>query len=348
MQTSGCKLTLLVIPTMDEFPVRFGLVLPHFGAGLDGARLLDVARQAESAGFDSLWVRDRLVAGAPHGLLLEAGGTAFFEPLLTLAAVAAVTDRIYLGTAVLLPNRHPLRLAQELGTLWHLAPERLLIGLGLGVGPGNFEPLGFDYETRLELFEETAEILGALPVAGPFHHEGTHFSFEDFAIDPQPGARVPLYYGGVSRAAVRRAFQVGDGWIAGRLPHATFLARMDLVRKYEADTGRRLDIATMPITLVDSGDGRHDAAAREAVKTLAQSAEGARDWIKPPSGRFETVDDLSGLLISGSPDRCAQEVRAMLESGVTQVVFDLRLVFEDFERQIDLLADQVIPAATGI
>ncbi len=347
MPTSGCKLMSFEIPVMGEFPARFGLVLPHFGSGPDAAHLLDIARQAETAGFDSLWVRDRLVAGAPHGLLLEAGGTTFLEPLLTLAAVAAVTNRIHLGTAVLLPNRHPLRLAQEVGTLWRLAPERLLLGLGLGVGPGNFEPLGFDYDTRLELFEEIAEVLRGLPAAGPLHHQGTHFSFEDLEINPQPGARVPLYYGGVSRAAVRRAFEWADGWIAGRLPHDTFLSRMQLVKRYEADTGRNLDIATMPITLVDDGDGRHLATAREAVATLARSAEGARDWIKPPSGRFETVDDLSGLLISGPPDRCAGQVGAMLEAGVTHIVFDLRLVFDDFERQIELLAGQVIPAFSG-
>jgi alkanesulfonate monooxygenase SsuD/methylene tetrahydromethanopterin reductase-like flavin-dependent oxidoreductase (luciferase family) len=332
---------------MSELPVQFGLVLPHFGAGLAPARVLEIARRAEASGFDSLWVRDRLVAGAPHGLLLEAGGTAFLEPLLTLAAVAAVTDRIQLGTAVLLPNRHPLRLAQEVGTLWHLAPERLLLGLGLGVGPGNFEPLGFDYEDRLGLFEETAEILRGLPAVDGLDHRGAHFSYEDLKIDPQPGARVPLYYGGVSRAAVRRAFQWADGWIAGRLPRDTFVSRMQLVDAYRADTGRNLDIATMPITLVDAGDGKHVETAREAVRTLARSAEGARDWIKPPSGHFEAIEDLAGLLISGTTDRCAEQVGAMLETGVTHIVFDLRLVFDDFERQVDLLAGQVIPASTA-
>ncbi len=348
MSTTGCNSISSEITVMSEFPVRFGLVLPHFGSRVDPARLLAIARQAEVAGFDSLWVRDRLVAGAPHGLLLEAGGTTFLEPLLTLAAIAAVTERIQLGTAVLLPNRHPLRLAQEIGTLSHLAPDRLLIGLGLGVGPGNFEPLGFGYADRLELFEETAEVLGGLPSEASLHHQGKHFSYEDLEIDPQPGARVPLYYGGVSRAAVRRAFQWADGWIAGRLPRDTFVSRMELVVKYRADTGRNLDIATMPITVVDAGDGRHAAIAREAVALLARSAEGATDWIKPPSGHFESVEDLAGLLISGTRDRCAEQVRDMLETGVTHIVFDLRLVFDDYERQIELLAGQVIPAAIAL
>ena len=241
-----------------------------------------------------------------------------------------------------------MRLAQEVGTLWHLAPDRLLIGLGLGVGPGNFEPLGFGYADRLELFEETAEVLGGLPSGSALHHEGKHFSYADLEIDPQPGARIPLYYGGVSRAAVRRSFQWADGWIAGRLPRDTFVSRMELVLKYGTDTGRNLDIATMPITVVDSGDGRHNSTAREAVALLARSAEGATDWIKPRSGHFDSVEDLAGLLISGTTNHCAEQVRAMLETGVTHIVFDLRLVFDDYERQIELLAGQVIPAATAL
>ena len=328
---------------MTGAPVRFGLVLPHFGAHPDMARVLEIARQAEAAGFDSLWVRDRLVAAAPHGLLLEGGGTTFFEPLLSLAAVAAVTDSITLGTAVLLPNRHPLRLAQAVGTLSRLAPGRLIVGLGLGVGPANFESLGYDYAERAELFQETVDVLRGSSEVGAHGYSGRHFTFGEVEIDPAPDRRLPIYYGGVSRAAVRRAFQYGDGWIAGRLPRDTFRARMVLVDQYRAETGRSLDIMSMPITLVDGGDGRHVATAREAVATLARSAEGDGGWIKPPSGRFETVEDLSGLLISGPPEQCAGEVASMLESGVTHIVFDLRLVFDDIERQIELLGQDIIP-----
>ena len=175
-------------------PIALGYLIPTREAVMSGdvaaAPLIALAERAERSGYDSVWAGDSIVARARH------------DPLTLLPAVAARTSRVTLGTAVLLPNRHPLRLAQEVGTLWRLAPERLLLGLGLGVGPGNFEPLGFDYHTRLELFEEIAEVLRGLPATGPLHHQGTHFPFEDLEINPQPGARVPLYYGGVSRAAV--------------------------------------------------------------------------------------------------------------------------------------------------
>ena len=318
--------------TAESLP-RFGLVLPHFGADPTASEMLEVAQLAEKSGFHSLWVRDRLAAGAPHGLLLEAGGTTFFEPLLSLAAVAAVTDRITLGTAVLLPNRHPLSLVQQIGTLWQMAEGRLAIGLGLGVGSKNFEPLGLDYGARVDLFEKTVEAL-----------RGVTSDSHAVNIDPAPGDGLMLYYGGVSRAAVRRAFEHTDGWIAGRLPRDTFLARMELAGRYRAKTGRQLDVASMPITLVDSGDGRHLSAARQVVGTLARSAEGAKDWLKPPSGQFETVEDLAGLLITGSPEECLRQTASMIESGVTHLIFDLRLVFGDYRRQITLLAEEVLPA----
>lgn len=323
--------------------VRFGLVLPHFGSDPQSRRLLDAAVQAEESGFDSLWVRDRLVAGAPHGLSLEAGGTVFLEPLLTLAAVAAMTDRILLGTAVLLPNRHPVQLLQQLGTLHRLAPRRVLVGLGLGVGPANFESLGLDFEDRRDLFVETVDAIRSVPENGPWSFASHHFRFDDITIDPSPPARIPIYYGGVSRAAVRRALEYADGWIAGRLPLDTFRARMELVNAKRAETGQGIDVATMPITLIGRTKGAHLERGRKAVDLLARSAEGAGDWIKPPSGRFETIGDLSGLLIAGTPEIAVREAGSILAAGATHIIFDLRLAFDVFEEQVTLLVDEVLP-----
>lgn len=328
---------------MPDSANRFGVVLPHFGAHPQAGHVLDSARLAEDLGFHSVWVRDRLVAGAPHGLLLEAGGTKFFEPLTTLAAVAAVTEEIALGTAVLLPNRHPLQVAQQLGTLLEFAPERVLLGLGLGVGPLNFEALGFAFSDRLGLFKELVGVLRSQIDGESTSHHGDHFAYEGVRLDPTSSPTIPIYYGGVSRAAVRRAFEHADGWIAGRLPLDTFRQRMQLVDRFRFETGRDLDIATMPITLVDDGSGRYQQLARDAVTTLARSAEGASAWVKPPSGRFETVDDLAGLLIVGRVDRCVEQSSAILQEGVKHLIFDLRLVFDDLEEQLSMLAAEVIP-----
>ena len=86
--------------------MEFGLLLPHFGEYADRDRLLEGSRRAEELGFDSVWVRDHLLF-EPHGEF-ESAATDFYEPLTVLTAIGAVTERIALGTATLIPYRHPL------------------------------------------------------------------------------------------------------------------------------------------------------------------------------------------------------------------------------------------------
>ncbi|HEX6023422.1 MAG TPA: LLM class flavin-dependent oxidoreductase, partial [Solirubrobacter sp.] len=97
---------------------RYGLLLPHFGVYADRDRLLDGARLAEQMGFDSVWVRDHLIF-EPHGEM-EDPNRSFFDALITLTAVGAVTERIELGTGSLIPFRHPLEVALSVATLTQL------------------------------------------------------------------------------------------------------------------------------------------------------------------------------------------------------------------------------------
>ncbi|HEX6026689.1 MAG TPA: LLM class flavin-dependent oxidoreductase, partial [Solirubrobacter sp.] len=98
--------------------MKFGLLLPHFGVYADRDRLLDGARLAEQMGFDSVWVRDHLIF-EPHGEM-EDPTRSFFDALITLTAVGAVTERIELGTGSLIPFRHPLEVALSVATLTQL------------------------------------------------------------------------------------------------------------------------------------------------------------------------------------------------------------------------------------
>ncbi|MQA80756.1 MAG: LLM class flavin-dependent oxidoreductase [Streptosporangiales bacterium] len=323
--------------------VTFGLLLPHFGSDVDVGGVLELARSAERYGFSCVWVRDRLTAAAPHGLLLEAGGTCFLDPLLTLASVASVTSTVGLGTAVLTPTRHPVKLLQDLGTLDRLAAGRLRLGVGLGVSEADMASVGVPGADRKELFTEYMDVLGRGLRGGPVTYDGTYFQADAVTIEPAPPADLPIYYGGTSRAAVRRAFTYGEGWIAGRLPLDMFAERMRLVRKLAGEHGRDIDVVTMPITVVheDSVTARH--TVRDAVTRLAESAEGSTSWLRPPSGRFETIEDLSGLLIAGNPQECAAEVRKLAEVGVRHIVFDLRVDFPHAHESVALLGEQVLP-----
>ncbi|MBI3063555.1 MAG: LLM class flavin-dependent oxidoreductase, partial [Deltaproteobacteria bacterium] len=112
--------------------MKFGVLLPHFGKEASPSRLIDGSRMCEELGFESVWVRDHLL-WHPHGM--EKAGLKFVEPLITLAAIAAVTKKMILGTAVLIPVRWPLKLSQDLASLSYMAGGRVIAGIGLGSTP---------------------------------------------------------------------------------------------------------------------------------------------------------------------------------------------------------------------
>jgi alkanesulfonate monooxygenase SsuD/methylene tetrahydromethanopterin reductase-like flavin-dependent oxidoreductase (luciferase family) len=323
---------------------RFGLLLPHFGRGAGFDSVLQAARDAERYGFSSVWVRDRLLAAAPHGLLLEAGGTRFFEPMLTLAAVAAATTDVRLGTAVLTPVRNPVKLLQDAGTLWAMSGGRLELGVGLGVAADDLAAIGSGGADRKALFARQMQVLAdGLAGAEPSPETGVAAR-----IDPRPDAPVPIWYGGTSVAAVRRAFRHGQGWIAGRLPIDTFRDRMALVQQLRVEQGRPIRVATMPITVL--AESRSDARVRvaDAVAELAASAEGSADWRRPASGSFRTIEDLAGLLIAGDADDCIEQMQNLLAIGIDEIIFDFRVMFDDIADGVRLLGERVLPHFSGI
>jgi alkanesulfonate monooxygenase SsuD/methylene tetrahydromethanopterin reductase-like flavin-dependent oxidoreductase (luciferase family) len=322
---------------------RFGLVLPHFGRDSSLDSVLRVARAAEAYGFSSLWVRDRLGAAAPHGLLLEAGGTRFLEPMLTLAAVAAATDSIHLGTAVLTPVRSPVKLLQDVGTLWEMSRGRVELGVGLGVSSGDLAATGMPDADRKELFEEYMRVLLSGVRNGAASFSGRYFAVDSFVVDPKPAPEMPIWYGGTSQAAVRRAFEFADGWIAGRLPVDTFRKRMQTVARCRHEFQRDIRVGTMPITVVGDDRARARAAVSDVVATLAASAEGSSAWVRPPSGSFQTLEDLSGLLIAGNSDDCVEEVLKLQAVGIDELIFDLRVVFDRVDEAVAVLGEEVLP-----
>lgn len=320
--------------------LTFGLILPHFGEHLGTARLLRFAREAEAHRFSSLWARDRMRAGAGHGLIMEGNRTTFLEAVVSLAAVATHTTTIKLGTAVLAPTVHPLRLAQQLGSLAYIAGDRIILGLGAGAVAVDFNALGLPFAKRTALFEETLAILRRSE-RPPIQFEGKHFRIEaPITIDPAPPLDMPIWYGGTSEFALRRAWKFCDGWIAGRLPIRDFEVRMRLLDELRTGGDHPFEIATIPITLL----GPREAVRREVMPTiplLGESSETAKTWIRPPSGRFDTIEDLSGLLIAGDSDDCYVELCKLARVGIDHVVFDFRLAFDRSFEMIAQLEEEV-------
>src|SRR5438105_15103932 len=190
--------------------VEFGVLLPTREAVMSGraetAPLLAMAERAEASGFDSVWIGDSLIAKPRH------------EPLTLLAAVAARTRRVRVGTAVLLPAlRNPVVLAQIVATLDRIAEGRVILGMGIAADvPAirkEFAAAGVPFERRVGRFLETLEICQALWSRDHVSFSGKHFTLDDVTMEPKPHrpGGPPLWIGRSWPTAFREAARFGAG-----------------------------------------------------------------------------------------------------------------------------------------
>ncbi len=196
--------------------MKIGVHLPQYGRAASAAAVRAAARQAEDLGFDDVWVYDHVVV--PSSLTYPKPFA--FEPLMTLAFAAGATSRVGLGTSVLvLPYRNAVYLSKALASLDLLSEGRLILGIGSGWLQPEFEALGVPYDQRGALTDEAIELFRACwESPQPLTFDGPSVSLDSVRIVPVPGRRVPIWVGGTSPPALRRAVAKGDGW------HGAFLA----------------------------------------------------------------------------------------------------------------------------
>lgn len=212
--------------------IRMGLAPNPFGADLAGGALWSLVEAMEDAGYDSLWLSD--TAGL--------GGLA---PLPALAAVAARTERLKLGTNVLvLPPRNPVLLAREMATVDVLSNGRLLPAAGLGIDiPSERAALGVQSSERVARMEECIEILRALwTTEGPVEYEGRFITLQGIELHPRPvKRRFELWLAGNAPAALRRTGRLASGWIGSLIAPQEFAGLTDIIRTSAAECGRFID-----------------------------------------------------------------------------------------------------------
>ena len=288
-----------------------------------------------------LWVRDHLVY-EPHGEM-ERPDRTFYEALTTLTVVGAVTTRIGLGTAALIPFRHPLVLAQTVATMTHLVGPRLVLGLGLGAFDHEFEAVGLGAVDRHSLLRAHVGSLRRVMSENDVTYQHDHIRFERVTIEPKPlGGPVPLWHCGTSPRSARLAAELFDGWMPGRIAMRTLERRIRTIDELSTAAGRvRPAVGVMPPTSVAAT--REEALAHVNIPGLLAWANKSRFAVRPPSGRFETTADLEGQLVAGTPDDIAAECRKFEALGVDQLVFDLRFRFDRWVDQVERLGMDVLP-----
>jgi probable F420-dependent oxidoreductase len=179
---------------------RFGVFLPSYiweGDGPERARgIREFAREVEDLGFDSIFITDHLLAAKRFY------SVSFLEPLAALAVVAGVTNRVRLGTSILImPLRHPVMLAKELATLQFLSDNRFILGAGVGWNEQEYAALGVKKSERGKRTDEMLDIIIPLLEGETVSYDGQFYSVEDLYIEPKAAQRPEIWIGGGSQLA---------------------------------------------------------------------------------------------------------------------------------------------------
>lgn len=239
--------------------VHLGVILPNFGADSTPERIRRVAEAAEELAFDSVWATEHIIVG-PEGV--DPYGRVY-APLVTLGWIAGYTERVALGTSiVLVPLHHPIHLAKETATLQELSRGRLRLGVGMGWHEDEFTIMGVPFRGRGRRADEAIRLVRAL-WRGERSFQGEHWSFQDATFAPLPEPAPEIWVGGSSLRAIRRALELGDVWHPSRRSDADHVKH---VREQHPD------LRVVPRTRPELVDAFLDAGAEGVVVTLADEA----------------------------------------------------------------------------
>lgn len=256
--------------------MRYALDLPNMGPFADPQLLVDLAREAEQAGWDGFFLWDHLGGREPNLPLVD--------PWIALAAVALGTERIRLGTMVTpLPRRRPWKLARETVSLDRLSGGRLILGVGAGSGrPTEWDSVGeeTDIKRRGAMLDEGLTVLAGLWSAEPFAFHGAHYTVEhaQFLPGPVQQPRIPVWVAGYwpNKAPFRRGAR-WDGMFP-LFPEADDAALLPLFREAVAFLRAQRGDSAAPFDILHRGITPGDDRDRAAEQVAAFAAAGATWW----------------------------------------------------------------------
>ena len=300
---------------------QVGVAIPQtvLAGAFDTRRLREYLARAEALGFHSAWVVEQIL-----------GSVRSLEPVGLLTWAAAVTERLKLGSAVLLTAlRSPVQLAKSLATLDHLSQGRLIAGVGLGGNPRVYPAFGVTAERRAARFAEGLRVMKRLWTEERVTFDGEFVTLQNASMQPKPVQQPhpPLWFGGHHPNALRRAVELGDGFIgAGSISTATFLKEVQLLRGLLKDAGR--DPATFPI-------GKRVYIAVDADR--ARAGRRLAEWFGAFYGKPELA---AGVSVWGDADECVDRLRELVAGGAGFLM--LNPVFDEIEH-LEAFAARIVP-----
>lgn len=229
--------------------MKIGAVFPQLEIGADPAVVRDWATTVEQAGYTHVHVYDHVLGADPANRPGWTGYTdksLFHEVFVLFGYLAAITSKVELVTGVLvLPQRQTALVAKQAAEVDVLSGGRLRLGVGIGWNQVEYQALGVPFNQRGALLEEQVDVLRRLWAEPVVSYDGKFHQIEEAGLNPLPGRRIPIWFGGGAEAVLRRTGRIGDGWMPQTAPTTEAKARVDRLRTYAAEAGR--DPATIGI-----------------------------------------------------------------------------------------------------
>lgn len=288
-----------------KFGLFSGVASPPNGEQLDRCvdEMIAEAQLAEESGFESIFF------GEHH----QDKDGYLPSPLIVATAVAAQTQRLHVGTSVvLLPLHHPVHLAEDVITLDIVSKGRVILGVGLGHQPTDFQPFAVPKDQRVARFEESVQIIRQCWRGEPFSFSGEHYTLDNVQIRPRPfqTPAPPLWIGASGPRAARRAGQLGDAFIAP--PHLTFQSAISLVDTYRQAAraaGRQPQVALIRDAWVAQSRAEAEAVYGPELIAAYRYREEFRKMTEL------TLEDLAQYrIILGDPEACIGELHRWHEA----------------------------------
>lgn len=331
--------------------MKFGVRLANSGPFASPDAMATMSKAAERLGFDAISVHDHVNWGPGDEYHFYAGSVEaadaapeqynFYSAFPTMAYLAAITERVrIIPAAMCLAWRHPLIVAREASTLHALSGGRFVLSVCPGNVKRDFEVTATPWELRGRLTEESLKVLrSAIDDDGPLSFHGDVVEFDDATVRPRP-IGMPLWYGGTSKVALRRAAQYCDGWMPGGGP-AYFRQVLPQVRELASKHGRAdQPFEAVMITRLHVADTVEDARS-VTHKTLA--FQGEAEWLKR-----HDLKDIEATWLVGDAERVAEGVAEIEAAGVGLILHTIIAhSLPDVVEQMERFAADVVPLLSG-
>ena len=297
--------------------MEFGICIPHYGKAIDVPGIIANVRHAEALGFDSVWVTDHIIVPQTMDLIYRDN---MLEPVALLSHLAGLVPRVKLGTSVLiLPYRNPVVLAKMLATIDHLSGGRLIVGVGGGWMTEEFAALNTPFPERGKVSDECLRLMREIWSHETVSFSGQYTSFQDMQVSPLPAqSHLPLWVGGVSARARRRAAELGDGWHATSLAPEAFAEGAQHLRNLWKKKGRTGEpVLSLRVPLFIEG---------VSIDVLSYSPRPGRD------------------LLRGDVEMLTTRLQAYQKAGAQHVIFELSMQsFASSARTMETFMDKIRP-----